>query len=146
MIICFLGFSVMMCMGGYEDLDVITLTISILFLVIFPIALFIWTLFTMANTIKIDESGVARYRFGKKIKMFQWDEIRTLACTSESLFTGWCYISNENKKFNYSGITKMRLDKSVIYFHLSKKAVHAIKTYSKNVTMVEKIFDKSNLE
>ena len=68
MIICFLGFSVMMCMGGYEDLDVITLTISILFLVIFPMALFIWTLFTMANTIKIDESGVARYRFGKKNK------------------------------------------------------------------------------
>lgn len=90
--------------------------------------------------------GLQDIALAKKIKMFQWDEIRTLACTSESLFTGWCYISNENKKFNYSGITKMRLDKDVIYFHLSKKAVHAIKTYSKNVTMIEELFDKTNLE
>lgn len=128
----------MMSLGGYQDLDIIALLIIILFLIVFPLALFIWSLFTMANTIKIDETGISRYRFGKKIKKFQWTEIRTIGSTSENSFTGWCYISNENKKFDYSSITKMRLDKSVIYFHLSEKAINALKTYSENADVKEK--------
>ena len=79
----------------------------------------------MANTIKIDENGIARCRFGKIIKMFQWSEIKTIGSTSESLFKGWCYVSNKTKKFEYKDIAKMRLDKEVIYFHLSEKAIHA---------------------
>ncbi len=134
----------MVSLCGKEDLDIIVLTSCILFLVIFPLALFIWALLTMANTIQIDENGIARYRFGKKIKMFQWSEVRTIGSTSESLFTGWCYISNENKKFDYSSITKMRLDKSVIYFHLSEKAINALKIYSKNIKLLEKAFNKTD--
>ncbi len=136
MIICLSGFSVMMCMGGYEDLDKITLFIVIMFLVVFPIALFIWSLFTMANTIKIDENGVARYRFGKIVKMFRWNEINTFDYTSNSQVTGWCYISNKKKKYGYNNVTKMRLDKEVIYFHLSKKALTILKIYAKNIDSI----------
>lgn len=132
----------MMCMGGYKDLDIITFPIIILFLIVFPVVLFLWALFTMANTIRIDEKGVARYRFGKKIKEFSWSEIKNIDCTSENLFTGWCYISNENKKYDYSSVTKMRLDKTVIYFHLSNKAINALKTYHKSALMIEKLEKK----
>lgn len=124
LVLCLFCFSVMMCMEGYKDLNLITFPITIIFLVVFPISLFIWALFTMSNTILIDENGIARYRFGKRIRMFLWAEIKTLDYTGQSLFTGWCYVSSEYKKFTYASITKMRLDKDIIYFHLSKKAIY----------------------
>ena len=129
----------MMCMGGFKDLDIITFPITILFLIVFPLVLFLWALFTMANTIRIDENGVKRYRFGKKIKEFSWSEIKTIDCTSENLFTGWCYISNENKKYDHSSVTKMRLDKTIIYFHLSNKVINTLKTYHESAEMIENL-------
>ncbi|MDE6584148.1 MAG: hypothetical protein K2K15_01975, partial [Anaeroplasmataceae bacterium] len=70
----------------------------------------------MANTIIIDEEGIARYRFGKRIRMFRWEEIKTIGRTSEDYFTGWVYVSDEERKYDNktSGAKKMWLDKHVI--------------------------------
>ncbi len=138
--LCIACFVWMMCTGGYADLTPLMFFIVILFLLVLPTIIFFYSSLTMANTIKIDENGVTRYRFGKIVKQFQWPEIKTLSCTNKSLFTGWCYISNEYKKYNYYSLSKMRLDRSIIYFHLSQKAIEALSNYCPNKEIIEKTF------
>ena len=93
---------------------------------------FIWCMFTMTNIIEFDEKGVRRIRFGRVIRDFTWEKVKTIACTDDNNFTGWAYISEQEKKFNDGtlSIAKMRLDKEVIYFHLSNRAQEAILKYA----------------
>lgn len=85
----------------------------------------------MSNIIEFDDKGVRRIRFGKVIRDFSWNNVVTVGYTNDDLFVGWAYISEKEKKYNSAilSVTKMRLDKEVIYFHMSKKAQVAIQTY-----------------
>lgn len=38
----------------------------------------------------------------------------------------------------------MRLDKTIIYFHLSNKAINALKTYHESVETIDKLDKKIN--
>lgn len=136
MILSITMFCIMIGFGGLDDLNIVSLLITIIFLLIGPIVLFVWTLFTMANSIIVNEKGIARYRFGKRIKFFQWKEIKTIACTSPNSFIGWCYVSNEVKKYDSRSITRMRLDNNVIYFHISSKAIETLKKYVANIEII----------
>lgn len=94
-----------------------------------PLSICVWTIMTMENFILFNEQGVSRIRFGKVIKHFNWDEVKSIASTEENSFSGWIYISNEIVKFNNLSITRMRLSKNVIYLHMSKKAEEALRRY-----------------
>ena len=104
---------------------------------------FIWCMLTMTNIIEFDEKGVRRIRFGKVIRDFAWEKVKTIACTDDNTFTGWAYISEQEKKFDNGtlSIAKMRLDKEVIYFHMSSKAQEAILKYAP-AEKIAKGFDK----
>ena len=77
-----------------------------------PLSICVWTIMTMENFILFNEQGVSRIRFGKVIKHFNWDEVKSIASTEENSFSGWIYISNEIVKFNNLSITRMRLSKN----------------------------------
>lgn len=116
-----------------EDIigDSILVCLIIFFLAALPFGLLIWCLLTMSNIIEFDDKGVRRIRFGKVIRDFSWNNVVTVGYTNDDLFVGWAYISEKEKKYNSAilSVTKMRLDKEVIYFHMSKKAQVAIQTY-----------------
>lgn len=117
--------------GGIEQLDVLTWILCGIFAGALPFIVIIWSTFTMANTIAFDEQGVSRIRLGKTIRHINWTDIKSFSSTTENTFTGWIYIADRERKFDYSmiSISKMRLDKNVIYFHQSKKAQEAIEKY-----------------
>ena len=115
---------------GWNELDILSWILIISMLCILPIVLFIFSLLTMANLIEFTEHAVSRIRFGKVIRYFKWEEIQTLDSTEGSTFAGWIYISNKIKKYDYQHVSKMRLDKEVIYFHQSRKALKALQTYA----------------
>lgn len=104
-------------------------SVLILFLVIIPVIIFAIDIFAMNNDIVFDSRGVSRVRFGKVIRSFSWEEIKTISTTSEDSFSGWIYISNEVKSFNHLSITRMRLDRKVIYLHMSEKAKEALQRF-----------------
>lgn len=115
---------------GFNSLDALSWTTIIIMMIILPIGLFIWSLFTITNIIEITEQGISRIRFGKVIRSFKWEEVETITSTEGGTFAGWIYISNKQKSYNYQHVTKMRLDKDVIYFHQSKKAQQALVKYA----------------
>lgn len=115
--------------GGKYGLNVFSWCLMVLFTIVMPVGLFIWNIFIMENFILFDEQGVSRIRFGKIIRHFNWDEIQTISTTSSDSFTGWLYISNEVKSFDYLAVGKMRMDKKVIYLHLSDKAKTALQMF-----------------
>ncbi|MGM9970828.1 MAG: hypothetical protein ACI35W_00265 [Anaeroplasmataceae bacterium] len=111
-----------------QKLEIYIWIMIILMMCVLPIGVFIMALLMFNNTIIIDDNGVSRIRFKKIIRFFQWEDIKTIGFTSEDSFTGWCYISiKPNIKYGYTEVTKMRLDKDVIYFHLTDKNTFNLK-------------------
>lgn len=101
---------------------IFALFVVILMMIILPIGLLLYSLLTFNNIVLINEKGVYRIRFKKVIKKFNWSEIKTIGFTSNDSFTGWTYISIlENVEYSYLEISKMRLNKNNIYFHLTQK-------------------------
>ncbi len=86
----------------------------------------------MSNVIEFNETGVRCIRFGKIIREFTWEKVKTISATEENSFTGWVYISEQEKKYDGGilSVGKMRLDKQVIYYHMSKKAQEALQKYA----------------
>ncbi len=114
--------------------DIFLVCLIIFMMGVLPLFLLIWCIFTMSNIIEFDEKGVRRIRFGRVIREFSWEKVKTISCTENNSFAGWVYISEKEKKYD-SGIlsvSKMRLDREVIYFHLSKKAQEALLKYAPN--------------
>ena len=128
--------------GGLFQESVLVWGSIVLFLAVLPVGLFVWNIFTMENEIIFDNQGISRKRFGRIIRHFDWEEIKTISTTSEDSFSGWIYISNEIKSFNHLSITRMRLDKKVIYLHMSEKAKTALLTFAPEFwkEQVEKIY------
>lgn len=111
-----------------QELEIYIWGLCIVMMIFLPVGLFMWALLVTNNTIIIDNNGVSRVRFKKVIKYFKWEDIKTIGFTSEDSFTGWCYISIENHiKYTYREISKMRMNKNVIYFHLTNKNTEKIK-------------------
>lgn len=104
-----------------------------------PICMLVWCILTMSNVIEFDEIGVRRIRFGKVMRNFTWEKIQTIGYTDYNSFSGWVYIAEKEKQYDSGmmSITKMRLDREVIYFHMSEKAQKAIQQYAP-----EKFVDK----
>lgn len=78
-------------------------------LVVLPIVLVIMEILLMWAQISIDENGVTKYLFGKKIKFFSWDEIceikgliSPISYAHTSMWIVFCnrLISDEALKFN----------------------------------------------
>lgn len=92
----------------------------------------VWCILTMSNVIEFDEIGVRRIRFGKVMRNFTWEKIQTIGYTDYNSFSGWVYIAEKEKQYDSGmmSITKMRLDREVIYFHMSEKAQKAIQKYA----------------
>ena len=128
------AWALFLAFDGVSQLDgsILFWGIIVLFLAVLPAGLLIWNIFTMENVIVFDTQGISRKRFGKIIKHFDWEEIQTISTTADNSFSGWIYISNELKSFNYSilSVTKMRLSKKVIYLHMSEKAKTALQTFA----------------
>ncbi len=120
--------------------------LSTLMFIVLPLILSIYILSFSLDLIIINDEGIKKYHYGKLKKTIRWNEIKTLSCTDKNLFNGWCYISNECKNYNYHTITKMRLDRSVIYFHLSEKAIKALSIYCPNKDIIEKAFNNQRIE
>lgn len=111
-----------------QKLEIYIWMLCIVMMIILPSGLFIWSLLVMNNTIVVDDDGVSRVRFKKVIKHFKWEDIKTIGFTSEDSFSGWCYISTEpNVKYTYREVSKMRMDKNVIFFHLTDKNTKNLK-------------------
>ena len=115
---------------GFVELSVFAWIICICISGVLPVGLFIWANLTVINIIEFNESGISRIRFGRVIRHFDWNEVKTIACTAGNSFAGWIYISNKEKSYDYQHIGKMRSDREVIYFHQSKKAQQALLTYA----------------
>ena len=94
------------------------------------IGMFIWCLFTAANIIWFGETGISRVRFGKVIRHFDWTDVKTFAEASGGKYGGWVYASDKQKAYDIGHITKMRLDRDVIYFFMTPKAYRAFTTYA----------------
>ena len=116
--------------NGFETINFTSLAIGLLMMGIVPVGLLIWCLFTISNIIEFTNYGIKRIRFGKIIRYFKWEEVETIASTDGGTFTGWFYVSNKTKSYNYQNVSKMRLDKDIIYFHYSPKALQALLTYA----------------
>ena len=116
--------------GGWHDLNIFTWMLMICMVAI-PMILLIWCIFTMSNVIEFDETGIRRIRFGRIIRNYSWEKVRTVSCTANDSWTGWVYISEQEKKYDngFFSIGKMRLDRQVIYFHMSQKAQEALRKY-----------------
>lgn len=123
--------TLLMLIGESAQYDLIFWLLISVFAIILPIALLVYSIFTMSNVIEFDETGVRRIRFGRVIRNFSWEKVKTVSCTVNNSFSGWVYISEQEKKYDGGilSVGKMRLDKEVIYFHMSKKAQEAIQKY-----------------
>lgn len=118
------------CYGVIQSLEVYGLILMSFFAGILPLSLFIYVSLTMTNIIEFNERGVCRVRFGRIIRKFSWEEVQTIASTADNEFSGWIYISDKKKQYDFIHITRMRLDKDIIYFHFSKKAMEALIKYA----------------
>ena len=114
---------------GFRGLNVLSWVVLITFVGILPVGLFIWSNLTFKNVVEFNECGISLIMFGKVIKRFVWQDIVTIASTGDE-FTGWVYISNKYKSYDYKHLSRMRLDREVIYFHQSKKAQQALLVYA----------------
>ena len=121
-----------MLIGESEQFDLLFWLLISVFAIIIPIILLISSIFAMGNVIEFDETGVRRIRFGRVIRNFSWEKVKTVSCTSTDSWTGWVYISEHEKKYDggFFSIDKMRLDRQVIYFHMSQKAKKALQKYA----------------
>lgn len=119
--------------------NIISVCIILCFAGVIPIGLLVWCIFTMSNVIEFDEKGVRRIRFGKVIRDYSWKNIQTIGYTDIDSFSGWVFISEKEKRYDSGlvSISKMRMDKEIIYFHMSEKAQKAIQKYAP-----EKFVDK----
>lgn len=52
-----------------------TFYLLLIFLVIFPLILFIWSFITMWPYLSFDEKGITKTLIGKKLKYIEWKEI-----------------------------------------------------------------------
>lgn len=97
-----------------------------------PSILLLWCIWTMSNVIEFDETGVRRIRFGRVIRNFSWEKVKTISCTAKDSWTGWVYISEQEKKYDngFFSSSKMQLDRQVIYFHMSQKGKKALQKYA----------------
>ena len=115
---------------GLETLEWLGIIIFLVLFVVLPLFTFLYSLFTFTNVIEFSEKEIKRIRFGKVIRCFEWEEVKTIASTEGNTFAGWIYISNKEKSYDYQHVGKMRSDREVIYFHQSKKAQQALLTYA----------------
>lgn len=121
-----LGCWIVIILFGRAQLDLYLWLIFGIMIGLLPIGILLWDIMTMENIILFNEQGISRIRFGKVIRYFDWKEVKTISCTTEDMFSGWIYISNKIKTYDYLSITKMRLDKDIIYFHMSEQAKKAL--------------------
>lgn len=124
--------AIIMLSGNLQQYDLLFWLLIAGFAIILPIALLMWGIFTMCNVIEFDDVGVRRIRFKRVIRNYLWENVKTISCTEKNSFTGWVYISDHEKKYNGGilSVGKMRLDKGVIYFHMSQKAKEALQRYA----------------
>lgn len=115
---------------GFETFDLLSFIFFIAMMGCLPLGLYLWSLATVTNVIEFSEKDIKRIRFGKVIRCFEWEEVKTIASTEGNTFAGWIYISNKEKSYDYQHVGKMRSDREVIYFHQSKKAQQALLTYA----------------
>ena len=115
---------------GFETFDLLSCIFFIAMMGCLPLGLYLWSLATVTNVIEFSEKDIKRIRFGKVIRCFEWEEVKTIASTEGNTFAGWIYISNKEKSYDYQHVGKMRSDREVIYFHQSKKAQQALLTYA----------------
>lgn len=115
--------------NGFRELNVFSWVVLIVFAGILPLGLFIWSNLTFKNVVEFNECGISLKMFGKVIRHFVWQDIVTIASTGGT-FAGWIYISNKNKFYDYNHLTRMRLDREIIYFHQSRNAQQALLKYA----------------
>ena len=117
---------------GRNQLNLLAWILLGVFAVVCPIYVIVWSSLTLCDTIVFDEHGVSRKRFGKTIRFFDWKSVKDIFCNSDDILFGWIYISvaEQSDKNLFLTLSKMRKDKSIIYFHQSKKAKEALHKYA----------------
>lgn len=121
-------------LNGVDQLDTLSWILLAIFAGLIPVIVIIWSTLTLANTIVFDEDGISRVRFGKIIRRIEWVNVKSVSETVNN-FTGWIFISDKQIEYNSSiiSVSKMRLDKHVIYFHQSKKAHQVLEKYMSKI-------------
>ena len=118
-----------------------------LFLIIFPLLVFLYFAITMWPIIEIDEQGVKKTLLRVKIKQYNWSEIRDITIKKSNLsIATWIYFSKTDLK-NIS-FSRAQIKRDNIKLMLGNlRIIEAVKRYApdvlkKNVKEYESLIEK----
>jgi len=104
-----------------------TFYILLIFLVILPFILFIWSFVTMWPCLSFDEKGITKTLLGKKLKYIEWKEIVEIKRFRQG-FAKWLFISKVPLK-NYS-ISRCRLRRDNVYIVETEEIINIIQKHT----------------
>lgn len=99
----------------------------LIFLVIFPLILFIWSFITMWPCLSFDEKGITKTLLGKKLKYIEWKEIVEIKRFRQG-FVKWLFISKVSLE-NYS-IFRCRLRRDNVYIVETEEIINIIQKHT----------------
>ena len=98
--------------------------ILLLFLVLFPLVLFLWSFITMWPQLTFDEKGITKTLLGVKLKHINWQDIVDIKKFNNGLVK-WIFLSKSTLHSN--SITICRLRRDNVYIVENEEIVNIIK-------------------
>lgn len=130
MVVMILCVTIPTIIGSQEVINII-----IAFSVIIPSMIILMTICIMLAQITIDEKGVTKYLFGKKIKFFSWESIREIKGLNNDAY--WIVFCNKlvpDEKLWFSNRKSY-----TIPIYKRNEVIDIIKQYCPNLSLIEKI-------
>ena len=99
----------------------------LLFPVVLPSALFLWTFIAFAQQITFNSVGLEKYLCGIPLKKYKWEDIQDIKIIETAFGISWLIFSKSNLKNH--GIDYCRLQPKTIYIAIDDKKLEKIKEF-----------------
>lgn len=99
--------------------------ITTIFLLILPFGLSIWNIIFMLPQLEVNEVGITKYLFGKKLKAYKWDEIKFVYYKGN--FNQWVFLSI--KDMTKCSLSRNRIAGCNMYFFKTDKKMQILEQY-----------------
>ena len=99
----------------------------LLFPVVLPSVLFLWTFIAFAPKITFNEIGIEKHLFGIPLKKYKWEDIQDIKIIETSFGISWLFFSKVDLKDH--GIDYCRLHPKTIYIAIDDKKFEKIKEF-----------------
>ena len=99
----------------------------LLFTIILPGVLFVWTFIAFASRITFNEIGIEKRLCGISLKTYKWEDIQDIKIIETAFGVSWLFFSKVDLKNH--GIDYCRLHPKTIYIAIDDKKLQKIKEF-----------------